>query len=179
MQQQNVATLDEEKILPPSQPLNNNYDDKDLPKSYAAAVCPLVAVNTGQVPTQTTPNSQETRFDEARKTARDDENSSSLAPEIPDVNIEITAPMVQISHLDSSIQVNLPSYTKAAPFPNQDYNNIEKATFTRLINEIYEEIVKWKKNLFLIPTGQCGKDFIKLKVAGREMKRNTIVGLPR
>ena len=71
--------------------------------------------------------------------------------------------MVQISHLDSSIQVTLPPYTKAAPFPNQDYNNIEKATFTRLINEIYEEIVKWKKNLFLIPTGQCGKDFIKLK----------------
>ena len=62
--QQNVATLDEEKILPPSQPLNNNDDDKDPPKSYAAAVCPLVAVNTGQVPTQTNPNSQETRFDE-------------------------------------------------------------------------------------------------------------------
>ena len=34
-------------------------------------------------------------------------------------------------------------------------------TIRNKISEIYEEIIKWRKNLFLVPPGKSGTDFIK------------------
>ena len=80
-----------------------------------------------------------------------------------DIQIEAVTSAMQVSFIEPTITANLPRYTKVNTHLNKDYNNIDKVTFTHLVHQIYEESVKWKKNLFLIPTGQCGKDFIKLK----------------
>ena len=63
--------------------------------------------------------------------------------------------------MDPIIQANLPEF-KSVCVPNKDYNNIDKITFTQNINQIFEDTIHWKKNLFSVPTGQAGKDFVKL-----------------
>ena len=63
---------------------------------------------------------------------------------------------------ERTIQAHLPEYVIAQPL-GEDYNNIDKATFIQNIHEIFEATLTWKKNLFLVPTGKSGKEFIKLK----------------
>ena len=63
---------------------------------------------------------------------------------------------------DSINRVNLPPFLPVNPLPAQAYNNIPGAEFANTINDIYEEIIKWRKNLFSIPSGQQGKKVIQL-----------------
>ena len=51
---------------------------------------------------------------------------------------------------------------KITHISSQAYNNTPGAEFADSINAIYEEIIKWRKNLFLIPSGQQGRKVIKL-----------------
>ena len=39
---------------------------------------------------------------------------------------------------------------------------MDGTTFSNQINKFYDETVKFKKNLFLVPTGKSGKDFVVL-----------------
>ena len=57
---------------------------------------------------------------------------------------------------------NLPEYTSVPIIPNTQYNGIEGTDFAELITKIYEDTVRWKKNLFFIPSGKWGKEYIKL-----------------
>jgi len=43
-----------------------------------------------------------------------------------------------------------------------NYNNIQHIAFVTIVDQIYEEMVNWRTNLFLLPTGKKAKDFIKL-----------------
>ena len=61
-----------------------------------------------------------------------------------------------------SITANLPQYTEINKMPDTPYNNVSPEAFTTAIDEVYEEMVTWRKNLFLVPTGKAGKTFIKL-----------------
>ena len=45
---------------------------------------------------------------------------------------------------------------------NVAYNGVNGEDFKKLVDEIYDEIVTWKKNVFMIPTGKAGKSFISL-----------------
>ena len=45
---------------------------------------------------------------------------------------------------------------------NKKYNNLEGRAFYEYIDKFYEESVKFKKNQFLVPTGQSGKDYVTL-----------------
>ena len=42
--------------------------------------------------------------------------------------------------------------------------NVEES-FINEINAAYEEVVKWRRNVFMIPTGHAGKGFIKEIIA--------------
>ena len=55
---------------------------------------------------------------------------------------------------------NLPSYPESTK-PRFSYHDIPGETFANLINDLYDEIVTWKKNLFKLPTGNAAKAFIK------------------
>ena len=46
------------------------------------------------------------------------------------------------------------------PRPTFFWNKVDGNTFTSDLNHAYDNIVFWKKNLFLLPTGAAGKKFI-------------------
>ena len=54
---------------------------------------------------------------------------------------------------------NLPNYPESTN-PRFSYHDVPGETFTNLINDLYNEIVTWKKNLFKLPTGSAAKAFI-------------------
>ena len=41
------------------------------------------------------------------------------------------------------------------------WNNIDGTEFCSLIDGAYEEIVHWKRNIFLVPSGRSGKEFVR------------------
>ena len=55
---------------------------------------------------------------------------------------------------------NLPNYPESTK-PRFSNHDIPGETFANLINDLYDEIVTWKKNLFKLPTGNAAKAFIK------------------
>ena len=102
--------------------------------------------------------------------------SSTLAVNV-DVNSDVNVQGIPALSAGSTVQVdaasnsiptghhikpNLPSFTPVNPIPTQDYNNVSGAEFAASINAIYEEIITWRKNLFLLPSGQHGRRMIKL-----------------
>ena len=52
---------------------------------------------------------------------------------------------------------NYPESTKS----RFSYHDIPGETFANLINDLYNEIAAWKKNLFKLPTGNAAKAFTK------------------
>ena len=47
------------------------------------------------------------------------------------------------------------------PILNQEINSVEQPeTFFVKIERLYKELVYWKRNMFEIPTGNAGKEFI-------------------
>ena len=80
-----------------------------------------------------------------------------------EVPIENVSPVEEMLFMDQTIRANLPDFTTVPTVPNQDYNNVDKIRFATTINAIYEDTLHWRKNLFLVPTGKSGKEYIKLK----------------
>ena len=73
---------------------------------------------------------------------------------------------IQIENLnddpESIIKENLPMYEEINETPTKSYNGITGASLTQIINGIYEASVKWHKNLFQVPSGQDGRNYVKL-----------------
>ena len=44
---------------------------------------------------------------------------------------------------------------------NFQWGRINGEVFSQQITRSYEEIVKWKRNVFLVPSGKVGKSFIQ------------------
>ena len=63
---------------------------------------------------------------------------------------------------DEDITANLPAYTPVEKHPGSTYNNLEPEEFVDLIEQVYESMVTWRKNLFLLPSGNAGKNFVRL-----------------
>ena len=55
---------------------------------------------------------------------------------------------------------NIPNYLESTN-PRFSYPDIPGETFVNLINDLHDEIVTWKKNLFKLTTGSAAKVFIK------------------
>ena len=71
------------------------------------------------------------------------------------------ADVLQIEH-ESVIQPYLPSFTKAVNLtPNRNINGIPGDVFETQINKANNEIIKWRKNIFMLPSGKAGKAFIR------------------
>ena len=58
------------------------------------------------------------------------------------------------------VEVTLPAYKPIPHIPTLPYNNLDGKSFVEIIDKAYNEIVKWKNNLFLVPTGNKGKELI-------------------
>lgn len=50
--------------------------------------------------------------------------------------------------------------SRREPNTNFNWGTLSSQDFCKIINECYEEIVHWKRNLFLIPSGGAGKSFV-------------------
>ena len=68
----------------------------------------------------------------------------------------------QITFADQKIEPDLPEFKSVDIIPNKPYNGIDGHTLAETIMNIYEDSLNWKKNLFKVPTGHCGRDFVKL-----------------
>ena len=61
----------------------------------------------------------------------------------------------------NDIQQNLPPYIQIDPVPPSQHNNLEGKEFAEAINKAYNEVIFWKKNLFMLPNGKPSKKFIR------------------
>ena len=66
---------------------------------------------------------------------------------------------IPISYIKN--QPNLPVYEPIDPDPESCFNNMEGTEFRDVIDNAYEEIIKWRKNLFKLQSGKAGKCFVK------------------
>ena len=55
-----------------------------------------------------------------------------------------------------AIPLNLPSPEQC----NFTWGTLDGNTLSQLMTDIYDEVVHWKRNIFLIPSGAAGKDFV-------------------
>ena len=74
-------------------------------------------------------------------------------------------PLDTMIFMDERVKPNLPTHTTVPLVPSKPYNGVDKLIFTDTIQIIYENIITWKKNLFKVPTGSAGKNYIKLLTA--------------
>ena len=84
-------------------------------------------------------------------------NSRAIIEELP-TSVEL--PII-IEYIESDT-ANLPPYAEINTLPDTTYNNVSPEIFTTNINKVYEEMVTWRKNHFILPTGKAGKAFIAL-----------------
>ena len=64
-------------------------------------------------------------------------------------------------NLSNSCKPNLPEYTKISFSPKQPCNSVPGAQFVEIVENVYNEIVKWRKNLYKLPSGNSAKLFIR------------------
>ena len=58
------------------------------------------------------------------------------------------------------IFANLPKYECIIPYPLTNWHDFSGKEFVKKIDNIYNEITQWRKNLFKLPTGKAAKAFI-------------------
>ena len=56
---------------------------------------------------------------------------------------------------------NLPSYIRINRIPTNNWRDMTNVDFIRNIDNAYNEIITWRKNIFKIPSGKAVKSFIK------------------
>ena len=72
----------------------------------------------------------------------------------------LEADVLQIEH-ENVIQPYLPSFTTAVNLaPDLNINGITGDVYETEINNAFNEIIKWRKNIFMLPSGKAGKAFI-------------------
>ena len=69
----------------------------------------------------------------------------------------ITVPINGQSQFDPSPA--LPAF-ECLPQPNFVWGEVEGGKFSTVINEAYEDITDWRRNLFKVPSGKAGKAFV-------------------
>ena len=56
---------------------------------------------------------------------------------------------------------DLAEYTPAAE-PNFQWGSLKREEFRSIIRLAYDEVVHWRRNIFLLPSGKVGKEFIRV-----------------
>ena len=57
---------------------------------------------------------------------------------------------------------DLPPFTPTIRVPTRNINGLSGPEFVSTIDDIYNRILKWKKNLFKVPSGNASKGFVTL-----------------
>ena len=71
-----------------------------------------------------------------------------------------TATILETSKIPSIEREKNPDVTQAdPPYPNTNQHGVSSKHFVEEINNIYNGIICWRKNLFKVPTGKAGRSF--------------------
>ena len=73
-----------------------------------------------------------------------------------EMTLQPDAPRVEVFIPNADI----PAYVPDIEFPNKNWKNFSGKEFAELITKTYDEVIHWRKNLFKVPSGKAGKDFI-------------------
>ena len=65
--------------------------------------------------------------------------------------------------INNDPSLTLPRHSQSLNISSNSFkwNQIDGTLFTTNLNIVYDKIVYWKKNLFLLPTGAIGKAYIQ------------------
>ena len=92
-------------------------------------------------------------------------NNATIEVITDEQNVEIeTSTILEADVLtietDNILLANISNYIPDEPYPNKDWHDTTGLQFTQTIDNIYDEIVHWRKNLFKLPSGTAGRSFI-------------------
>ena len=132
-----------DKILPLSQPLIKDTHDLDER-----------SLEHGGNLSEKKENEQQPAAKANVPTSQEDDIGSSGRPGVPN-------PVEDVPILETA-DINLPAFTPVMQTPNKAYNGIGGTELVEIVSIIYNDMVRWKKNLFQVPSGKGGKEFIKL-----------------
>ena len=62
--------------------------------------------------------------------------------------------------MKKTILPNLPSFDPVRPYLTKNFSNLSGEEFSKLVDNVYNEITQWRKNLFKLPSGKAAKSFI-------------------
>ena len=63
-------------------------------------------------------------------------------------------------HIETSANAKVSTTTSSAPQKSYTWGNYPSHVFEANVSTVYEQIVYWEKNLFLLSSGRAGKQFI-------------------
>ena len=94
-------------------------------------------------------------------------NNATIEVITDEKNVEIEIRTILEAYLltietDNIFLANIPNYIPDKPYPNKEWHHMTRLQFALIIDNIYDEIVHWRKNLFKLPSGTAGRPFISL-----------------
>ena len=160
----------DDKILPPSQPLSQS-PQSNAHHTTTSNKTPKPTKNNKRTST-TAESSQATSPKSYAAAAAGTPQHADNSPRRPEIQPESTRTASsqqplrrengEIPQYTNAIQTErmeplLPKFDEIPRIPTKPYNGVDGPTFARNIDDIYEKAIKFRKNQFLLPTGQCGK----------------------
>ena len=88
------------------------------------------------------------------------ENNQTTGNDVIETVDILSANEILLEH-NFEVRPNLPMYPERNDPPRFSYCDINGVDFSKQIDDIYNEIVKWRKNLSKLPSGNTAKVFIK------------------
>ena len=71
----------------------------------------------------------------------------------------------EVNHIfaqnETTLRPRLPEFEPLSAADNFTWGNVEGVTFKSAVNTAFMEIVHWRRNLFMIPSGKAGKEFVQ------------------
>ena len=89
---------------------------------------------------------------ESSQTATD----SQLTPEFPLVMSDSAPDDLNPNHVANSVRQHV-----QLPMPDFQWGERDGSSFCNLISSAYSEVVHWRRNVFMVPSGKTGKSFIR------------------
>ena len=74
----------------------------------------------------------------------------------PDAVNENPTPVGEVNN-----KPNLPDFLETPVAPKNSWNGMDGDEFANSITSAYDEIVKWRKNIFKLPSGAAAKEFVR------------------
>lgn len=57
--------------------------------------------------------------------------------------------------------LNFPGFTKSTDISTASWGSLKGLDILHIFNKAYDEIIKWRRNLFKVPSGKHGKEFVR------------------